>query len=163
MKKIFIIGLIIVLGIIFGSLVNRSQSSHDMSNLISQSSLENNNYSKLKVGGLVLNVEVVSDQLLLSKGLSGRAEIGSDGMLFILPSEQRTAFWMKDMMFDIDIIWIKDGKVAEITENIPIPDDQNSKLVLYSPSQPVDQVLEVNAGDSLRFGIEVGDEVTQFE
>jgi uncharacterized membrane protein (UPF0127 family) len=70
---------------------------------------------------------------------------------------------MKDMKFDIDIIWIRDGKVVEITEDIPTPDDESSKLILYSPSQPVDRVLEVNSGDSLRLGIKVGDEVTQLE
>jgi hypothetical protein len=163
MKKIFIIGLVIVVGIILGSWINKGQYSSDMSNLTGQPSSEDNNFSKLKVGELVLNIEVVSDQLSLSKGLSGREEIGSDGMLFILPSEQRTAFWMKDMKFDIDIIWIRDGKVVEITEDIPTPDDESSKLILYSPSQPVDRVLEVNSGDSLRLGIKVGDEVTQLE
>jgi uncharacterized membrane protein (UPF0127 family) len=163
MKKIFIFGLIIFLGAIFGLLINRNQYGSDMTNSPNQSSSENNNYSKLKVGELLLNIEVVRDTSLQSKGLSGRKEIGSDGMLFVFPSERMPSFWMKEMNFDLDMIWIKDGRVLEITKNIPKPINNDDRLKLYSPSQPIDQILEVNAGDSTRLGIKVGDKVTQPE
>ncbi|NCO12438.1 DUF192 domain-containing protein [Candidatus Pacearchaeota archaeon] len=163
MRKFFIIGLIIVLGIVFGSLIYGSQYNSDMSNSTSQTSLEKGNYSKLKVGDAVLNVEVVRDISLQSKGLSGRQEIGSDGMLFVFPSKRIPSFWMKEMNFDLDMIWIKDGRVLEITRNIPKPANNNDQLKMYSPSQPIDQILEVYAGDSLRLGIEFGDEVTQIK
>ena len=74
----------------------------------------------MKVGDKQLKVEIVKDLISLKKGLSDRDEIGSDGMLFILENEQKIDFWMKDMRFSLDMIWIKDGKVIEISRDIPI-------------------------------------------
>jgi uncharacterized protein len=84
-------------------------------------------------------------------------------MLFIMPGEQVAAFWMKEMKFDLDMIWIKDGQVVEITENVPKPKNEIDRLILYSPHQVIDQVLEVFAGDSRRLGIQVGDVITQLD
>ncbi|NCN87678.1 MAG: DUF192 domain-containing protein [Candidatus Pacebacteria bacterium] len=163
MKKRLPVGLIIILGIGLVFWINRSQYSFDMNNSNINTISQDNSLSKIKIGDLILNVEVVRDTFLQSKGLSGREEIGSDGMLFVFPSERIPTFWMKEMSFDLDMIWIKDGRVFEITRDVPKPANYDDQLELYSPSQPIDQILEVYAGDSLRLGIEVGDEFTQIK
>ena len=48
-------------------------------------------------------------------GLSGRPNIGSDGLLFILPAGKHR-FWMKDMQFNLDMVWIDQNQVVGISK-----------------------------------------------
>jgi uncharacterized membrane protein (UPF0127 family) len=84
-------------------------------------------------------------------------------MLFDFGSETEAMprFWMKDMRFDLDIVWIKDNKIIGIAKNIPKPaaGTADEKLPTYSPPSPIDQVLEVNAGWTDKYKIKTGDEV----
>jgi uncharacterized membrane protein (UPF0127 family) len=110
----------------------------------------------LSVAGRPLLVEVVNTSASLTQGLSGRPAIGSDGMLFVFPKSQKAGFWMKDMQFDLDLIWIDQNKILEITPNVPAPATPDAKLPTYSPQQPVDKVLEVPAGTAAELGLEIG-------
>jgi hypothetical protein len=99
----------------------------------------------LTVAGTTLRVEVADDALERSRGLSGRASLQSNtGMLFLFEEPQLVSFWMKDMRFALDFLWIRDGVVVDITEHVPAPTGDD--LPTYAPNQPVDMVLEVNAG-----------------
>lgn len=87
-------------------------------------------------------------------GLSNRTSLGANsGMLFIFPVQGSYMFWMKDMHFPIDIVWINvDRKVVGIDSNIS-PDTYPEAF--NSPGK-VQFVLELNAGDAERFGIKEG-------
>jgi uncharacterized membrane protein (UPF0127 family) len=79
-------------------------------------------------------------------------------MLFLFDPKETPSFWMKDMLFPIDIIFINDGTVVTVYKNVQPPiDGQN--LPLYKPNQPIDDVLEINAGLSEQYGIKEGDSV----
>lgn len=164
-KKYSFIFVLILGGIFLGTLISGSQINKLLSSeLPAKDVMKDNSIQKIKVGDKELKVEIVKDLISLKRGLSDRDEIGSEGMLFILENEQKIAFWMKDMRFSLDMIWIKDGKVIEISRDIPIPEGgKDQMLTLYSPKDSVEQVLEVKAGDSKRLGISVGDEVTLVE
>ncbi len=89
-------------------------------------------------------------------GLSDRADLGSsDGMLFIFPQSHVPIFWMKDMHFPIDIIWISHGLVVDITHSAPV--SESDHLPTYSPKVPVEMVLEVNSGWAEENGVIIGD------
>lgn len=109
----------------------------------------------LKIGSNRLEVEIAKSVQEQAMGLSYRAELGSDGMLFILPSSQRGGFWMKDMKFDIDLIWIKSGKISQITPSVSRFSYDERKEVFY-PDQEVDWVLELEAGKASSLGLELG-------
>lgn len=106
-----------------------------------------------------LTVEVASYEQELSLGLSNRStlEIGF-GMYFELPVRDFRTFWMKDMRFPIDIIWIDRGVIVGIDKNCKIPKDQN-KIPTFKSPQEVTNVLEVNAGFSDQNNIKVGDTI----
>ena len=108
-----------------------------------------------------LQLEVVSTPQSITQGLSGRDELGADGMLFVFSQSMMPKFWMKEMKFDLDLVWIKEMKIMEITENVPAPDLNTllDQLPMYAPSQPVDMVLEVEIGKSKEWGLIVGDKV----
>jgi uncharacterized membrane protein (UPF0127 family) len=153
---------IVILGVFFLSIkVSRTkqlsqQSSQSIKIAISVNSSE-------VPRQLPLTVEVVSNPARIARGLSGRSEIGSDGMLFVFPAAGEYQFWMKEMLFALDIIWIRDGRVTGIEANVPFPDPATplNKLPRYSPPGLVDMVLEVPAGFAARQGIEVGSEVAR--
>ena len=97
-----------------------------------------------------------------SKGLSGREDLAENhGMIFIFTPKTYPAFWMKDMNFALDIIWISDDTIVHIDENVPPPgkDQKDNELPLYRPPEAVNYVLEVNAGFSQNNGIKVGDKI----
>ncbi len=112
-----------------------------------------------------IHVALANDNLKRAKGLSILQSLPEDyGMLFVFPPNSRPHFWMKNMVFPIDIIWIDDGKVVQIDENAmpPEPDSQESDLKIFTPTNEVDYVLEVNAGFSQLHDIKIGDDITIF-
>jgi len=93
-----------------------------------------------------------------AKGLGGRKDLSrARAMLFKFPRKGEYAFWMKDMNFDLDIIWIADGKVAYIKKNFSHNSDET-----VSPPVPADKVLEIGAGLADKYGFKVGDRVDIF-
>lgn len=92
-------------------------------------------------------------------GLMYRKNLDSDsGMLFPYKDEVMPAFWMKNMNFPIDIIWIdKYKKILYIHENV-----QPCKTEIcesYIPEKPIMYVLEVNANFSHKNNLNIGKEV----
>ncbi|MDE2311539.1 MAG: DUF192 domain-containing protein [Patescibacteria group bacterium] len=115
---------------------------------------------QLAIAGNILHVQVVSSAADMENGLSGRAFMAEDqGMLFEFSGPDTPEFWMKKMKFNLDLIWISDGKVLAITPNAPAPTSASSSLPIYVSPRTVDQVLEVNAGWSAAKHIKTGDEV----
>lgn len=117
----------------------------------------------IMISDKIIPVEVAKTPEQRAKGLSGRASLDKNsGLLFVFDSQNVTpVFWMKDMLFSIDIIWINDSKIIKIDKKIPFPapDTSDDKLKKYNAGQPVDYVLEVNAGYSDANSIRVGDSV----
>jgi uncharacterized membrane protein (UPF0127 family) len=119
----------------------------------------------LLIGEQQLEVEVVNTNSSISQGLSGRSQLGADGMLFVFPRSQIVTFWMKEMMFPLDLIWINNGLVVGVAEDIPAPnpDTPLSALPTYAPPTAVDMVLEVEAGKAKEWGIATGSHIKLLE
>lgn len=126
-----------------------------------EKSIENdkNDFSKMfkttivaPKGNILAYVASNSEQKRL--GLSNIPVLADNaGMLFIFDSPTTQAFWMKDMRFGIDIVWIdKDFKVVGVLENIS-PDSYPATFV--SPV-PISYVLEINSGKADYFGLDIG-------
>ena len=115
------------------------------------------------VGSAALTVELALTPAQRVQGLSGRPELArGTGMLFVYTQEGRHSFWMIDMNFPLDLVWISaQCTVIEITSNVPppAPGQTSAELPRYVPETPVQYVLEVNAGDMESAGIQVGDPV----
>lgn len=113
----------------------------------------------LTVGSQTFEVGVADTALSRAQGLSGRPPLGeNEGLLFIFSSSGSYGFWMKDMNFPIDIIWINGGKVIGFSENLqPEPGKTIFSLPVYYPPGDVNEVLEINAGAVAKYGIKEGD------
>lgn len=104
-----------------------------------------------------LQFEVVRTPEAQAKGLGGRTDVPHGyGMLFVFPKEAPLAFWMKDMVVPIDILWLSsNGTILGIEDSVS-PDSYPQKFV--SP-QPVRLVLELRAGESKLREYHVGSRV----
>ncbi|MBU1083202.1 DUF192 domain-containing protein [Patescibacteria group bacterium] len=112
--------------------------------------------------GLTIKTEVVDTPELKSEGLSGRDSLGEqESMLFVFESEGYHDFWMLDMHFAIDMIWMdEEYKIVDITKDArPMPDLAIEELPRYRSVVPAQYILEVNSGFSARYNLQVGDKL----
>jgi uncharacterized membrane protein (UPF0127 family) len=114
--------------------------------------------AEVSVGMHVVRAEVADTLERRTRGLSGRESLREgEGMVFPYAQADRHGFWMKDMRFDIDIVWIRAGRVVDVTHRAV--HDPPGELPVYRPREPADLVLEVPAGTAERLGWRPGDPV----
>lgn len=113
----------------------------------------------VKVGNTRVFVELATSGAALQQGLSGRNSLAQDkGMLFVFQKPDIYRFWMPDMRFPIDIIWMNENKVIDIDENVSNEFNPDNP-VFFTPSSPAQYALEVNAGFTRSHNINIGDAV----
>lgn len=109
-------------------------------------------------------VELALTPAQRAQGLSGRPNLApGTGMLFILEEEAVHPFWMKNMRFPLDMVWVSAHcMVVDITLNAPppAPGQTEADLPLFTPKFPARYVLELNAGEAPSTAIQVGDRVS---
>jgi hypothetical protein len=105
-------------------------------------------------GEVSVKVDVALSGEEQARGLSGRESLGADeGLLFVFKASGFLAFWMKDMRFPIDIIWIDENlKVVDVTRNLATSTYPDSVM----SSVAAKYVLEVNAGWTQKNGVTSG-------
>ncbi len=158
MKK-FLIQFVTLILIIVGSIYFTFNQSGFSLPLNGSTSMQE---KRIEIDGTSLNVKIADTQAERTQGLSGLDSLPQDeGMLFVFSSPSQYRFWMKDMKFSIDMIFIRQGKVVDILSNIPqpLPGQTDQELPIYEPVVPVDSVLEVNAGFIAAHNVKVGDKI----
>lgn len=110
-------------------------------------------YIKTDKGDYIHTI-VASTSAELERGLSGRASLPKgSGMVFIFAQPGAYGFWMRDMNFPIDMVWIKENKtVAGVAANVS-PD--SFPQVFYPPAEIL-YVLELPAGSASDYKIATG-------
>lgn len=160
MKINYFLGIVFIGSIISGCSPNlpTPQSKPLKSAMQATKNFNDRDQVELTVNNKKIQVEVVNTEQSTALGLSGRESIGAEGMLFIFPNTQVRHFWMKEMLFPIDIIWIHQQKVVGITENVPFPSPGTpiSQLPKYRSPESVEMVLEVPAGFAQQNNLTVG-------
>lgn len=113
--------------------------------------------TEIKVADKTLNVYLAQTPLETEVGLSAFQNISNNqGMLFSFNPPQKPGFWMKDMKFSIDIIWVNNNQIVDITKNLSY---QDSGLIKYYPNVDISHAVEVNAGWCEKNSIKLGDSV----
>jgi len=108
----------------------------------------------VSMGERVIRVAVADSPARRMDGLSRVPSMPEDaGMLFIFETPSRYGFWMKEMRFPIDIIWMDElGKVVHVVPGA-LP---SSYPEVFSPPADAKYVLEINAGVADKYGITEG-------
>jgi uncharacterized membrane protein (UPF0127 family) len=118
--------------------------------------LQKRHFPTVHVHSTTIRVEIARTNSEQQKGLSGRVGLAEHhGMLFIFDQPGSYGFWMKDMQFPIDILWIEKGQVVAITPQL-LPASYPAVVV---PPSAVTYVLEIPAGEASRDHIHQGDTI----
>lgn len=105
--------------------------------------------------GKSIVVQMVVSASAQQKGLSGTSSVPEEGMLFVYPTESYPIFWMKDMKYAIDIVWIgAKGEITGVEVAAPPPDSNTPDAALqrYTAPAPTQYVLELQAGKAAEYG-----------
>lgn len=94
----------------------------------------------------------------LERGLGGRDSMPNNhGMLFIIPKASIACFWMKDMHYNLDMVWLDSSRrITKIEPNLS-PDSYPQS---YCSAKPTAYVLELNAGQVAARHMQVGQQLS---
>jgi uncharacterized protein len=108
----------------------------------------------LTIGTTTIAAEVADTPQARSAGLSGRTSLPEGrGMWFVFDTDGYWAFWMKDTLIPLDMLWVAaDGTIVTIAHNV----QPESYPQAYEPTEPARYVLEVPAGFAASRGIAEG-------
>lgn len=106
----------------------------------------------LTIGDAKYDLRVARTESEHRKGLGGTESLAADqGMLFVYKQPQKLCFWMKDMRYAIDIIWVDAAKnIAAIERNVD--PTTHPKTFCNDGSY----VIELRAGEALRHNLKQG-------
>ena len=108
-------------------------------------------HTLIRVGKYSINAEIADTEASRTQGLSGRMNLAADtGLLFVFGSPDIYGFWMKDMNFPIDIVWIDSKKKVVGVERSINPE---SFPEIYYASSSVLYVLELNSMAAQKYGM----------
>lgn len=104
-----------------------------------------------------IDAEVATTKASRELGLSGRSKMSdTQGLLFVFEEPGKYGFWMKDMAFPLDIIWINDDGVVVSIERELTPESYPHTFINQASAK---YVLEINAGLAEKFGLYLGSKV----
>ncbi len=106
-------------------------------------------------------IELADTDNTRALGLMHREHMADDeGMLFVFPDTQRRAFWMKNTLIPLDILYFdQNQKLVSISENTPPCKNTTTRCPNYPSAKPAKYVLEINAGLSQQYGFKSGDKL----
>lgn len=117
------------------------------------------NISRIKINNQVIFVEIADTPEKITQGLSDRTSLAENqGMLFVLNKSGFHTFWMNQMKFSLDFVFINNNQVVDLIENVSFPKEGEQPQTLTAKS-PFDKVLEINAGKIKEYGIMIGQAV----
>lgn len=113
---------------------------------------------EVTLGDTTFKTWVADTAALRERGLSGKAGLDENqAMLFVFDHDDTHGFWMKDMHFDIDILWLDSTKrVVHIERNVNPDSYRLVPPVVYTSPVPARYVLEIQAHMADKLGIGVG-------
>jgi uncharacterized membrane protein (UPF0127 family) len=116
--------------------------------------------ARIAVNGFAILADVAITEEDQIKGLSIRDQMNeNEGMLFVYGEPSRQSFWMKDMKFPIDIIWLNGtGSVVHVEENLR-PCVPSLECPSFSPNENAQYVLETVAGFAQKHHLKIGTDI----
>ncbi len=168
--QLVIVAVVIALGIISSALVlyfnpaisstlGQPEDKQQVPPLDEEVRSATNGYRQVnvEVNGLVLIADIAATDEQKTKGLAVKNSLAeNEAMLFVFDNEAQHPFWMKNMKFPIDIIWIgSDKRVVHIEHNLQ-PCSSELLCPTYKPDTDSLYVLETVAGFAERHGITKG-------
>lgn len=143
-----------LLGIVF-VLIALLVAAHSVGNLNCNGHLRHD--ENISVNGKTVSVQLANTPDEQHKGLGGLSCISAnEGMLFIFDRSEYQYFWMKDMRFGLDFVWLNsDKQVVTTLPNV----DPSTYPVTFTSESPAKYVLELPAGQAAALGLNKGQQL----
>jgi len=111
--------------------------------------------AKIEIAGHTIELEVAKTPKQQELGLMYRTTLQPNrGMLFVFSSAQYVTFWMLNTYIPLDMIFLRDGKVKYIQNNVPPCAQQPCPT--YGPlNEKVDQVIELKGGEAAKLDLKI--------
>jgi hypothetical protein len=159
-KFISILAVSLVVIIVVGFWIDDDKESKNLNGATYTSDVESEELEAGKrmvsLGGVSVVADIVDTPELREAGLSGKKSLEKNqGMLFVFEKSGFYGFWMKDMLFSIDIIWIDEKKKVVHIETNVLP---TSYPNVFYPANSAKYVLEIASGFVEENKIRLGDE-----
>lgn len=149
------LGLILLVGV--GVFFNGDRYPTQPTPAEQQATEGTNEFAFLRTDGRCLQLEVADTPAARRQGLSGRTELpAGQGMLFVYQQSGEYGFWMKDMNFAIDIIWIDENDQVVTIKRSAAP---SSYPKTFYPAAAAKNVIETPAGFTQTANINSGDQL----
>jgi uncharacterized protein len=112
------------------------------------------------VQGKTIQLEVARTVEQQATGLMFRTELAEDrGMVFLFNPPNPISFWMKNTLIPLDMVFARSGKVVYLQRNAPPCKTLDCPTYGAGPQQPIDQVIELQAGTIDRLKLKVADPI----
>ena len=163
-KKIITIVLIIILLLLGAGIFFKIHSQKSIQENIYTTSCGQYAQGELKNGTSTITVDIADTECKQVLGLSGRKSlVGGQGMLFVFNTIGNYGFWMKDMNFPLDIIWMdNDLQVVGIEKSLATStynDVNPAASQIFGSQYSAQYVLEVPADYANKNTLKVGDKM----
>ncbi len=113
-----------------------------------KTNLSPTSFQTATIGNNTYQIEIVTTKQDMAIGLSKYKSLPvNQGMLFKFDDYGYHNFWMKNMNFDIDIIWLKNNKVVDIDQAY-----YTKPYKIIKPPRPINAVLELNINSPIQIG-----------
>jgi len=114
----------------------------------------------VELAGKRYQVELALDDAQRARGLMFRQEMpAGHGMLFIHERQQVLAYWMKNTLIPLDILYFDNAlRLVSQQRDVP-PCSAGSACPAYPSSQAARYVLELNAGQAAQLNLQNGTEL----
>jgi uncharacterized membrane protein (UPF0127 family) len=110
------------------------------------------------IRGHVILLEIAQTPRQQAIGLMFREDLpDNQGMLFPFNPPRPVQFWMRNVQFPLDMLFLKDGEIRAIAPSVP--PCTTPTCPTYGPDESVDYVLELKGGRAAALGLSVGDPV----
>lgn len=110
----------------------------------------------VRIGSETYKLYISDDELKRNQGLSDVTSMYDyEGMAFVFETSEAPAFWMKDMNFSLDFVYLQDGVIVDIVEDV----SPESYPDLIYPSSPATIVIELNDDQIELNEAQIGDQV----
>lgn len=107
-------------------------------------------------GGRVIAVEIADTTERVTYGYMFRTEVRDDeGMIFLFPAPDVHAFWMKNTLVPLDILWMDDRFNVVYVQN-ETPPCKSDPCPSYGSLRKASYVLELKSGVARREGVKAG-------
>lgn len=114
----------------------------------------------VQLHGQQFAIELATTDATRTQGLMNRTHLAADhGMLFVFAESAPQAFWMKNTLIPLDILYFDDARRL-VSMQLDVPPCKADPCAIYPSDVPARYVLELAAGTARRVGIRNGDVLT---